>query len=227
MNTHKEKIHEISENNFVGSTKRSIASAIDTVIVLIVRILFIEIIGKIWIEPILLKFNAEFKEKFGTETPKRTPEHIEFMYQHELFYHIFALFVIIVLIGTLYHSALNSSSWRATIGKRLMGIAIVKNNLMPLSFKRALLHYFLSILPFFYIFYIISYQMKNDVEIYQAITGSYENIAFGIIFMLWLQIHLFTKNKTTAYDLICNTIFINKIFDAKMPWSKIKKNSIN
>ena len=227
MNTHKEKIHEISENNFVGSTKRSIASAIDTVIVLIVRILFIEIIGKIWIEPILLKFNAEFKEKFGTETPKRTPEHIEFMYQHELYYHIFALFVIIVLIGTLYHSALNSSSWRATIGKRLMGIAIVKNNLMPLSFKRALLHYFLSILPFFYIFYIISYQMKNDVEIYQAITGSYENIVFGIIFMLWLQIHLFTKNKTTAYDLICNTIFINKIFDAKMPWSKIKKNSIN
>ena len=223
MNTHKEKIYEISENNFVGSIKRSVASAIDTVIVLIVRILFIEIIGKTWIEPCLLKFNTEFKEKFGTETPKRTPEHIEFMYQHELFYNIFALFVIIVLIGTLYHSALNSSSWRATIGKRLMGIAIVKKNLMPLSFKRALLHYFLSILPFFYIFYIISYQIKNDVEIYQAITGSFENIVFGIIFMLWLQIHLFTKNKTTAYDLICNTIFINKIFDAKMPWSKIKK----
>ena len=54
--------------------------------------------------------------------------------------------------------------------------------------------------------------MKNDLEIYQAITGSIENIIFGIIFMLWLQIHLFTKNKTTAYDLICNTIFINKVF---------------
>jgi len=224
MNTHKEKINEFNTHNFASSAKRSIASAIDTVIVLIIRILFIESIGRMWIEPILLKFNTKFKEKFGTETPKRTPEHIEFMYQHELFYNIFALFMIIVLIGAIYHSALNSSSWRATIGKRLMGIAIVKNNSMPLSFKRALLHYFLSILPFFYIFYIISYQMKNDLEIYQAITGSIENIIFGIIFMLWLQIHLFTKNKTTAYDLICNTIFINKVFDAKMPWSKIKKN---
>lgn len=224
MNTHKIEKNEISKNNFAGSVKRSLASAIDTLIVLIVRILFIEIIGKMWIEPILLKFNSEFKEKFGTETPKRTPEHIEFMYQHELFYNLFGLFIIILLIGALYHSLLNSSSWRATIGKRLMGIAIVKNNYIPLSFKRSLLHYFLSILPFFYIFYILSYQLKYNVEIYQAITASFENILCGIIFMLWLQIHLFTKNKTTAYDLICNTIFINKVFDAKTPWSKINKN---
>jgi uncharacterized RDD family membrane protein YckC len=224
MNTHKIEKNEISKNNFAGSVKRSLASAIDTFIVLIVRILFIEIIGKMWIEPILLKFNSEFKEKFGTETPKRTPEHIEFMYQHELFYNLFGLFIIILLIGALYHSLLNSSSWRATIGKRLMGIAIVKNNHIALGFKRSLLHYFLSILPFFYIFYIISYQLKYNVEIYQAITASFENILCGIIFMLWLQIHLFTKNKTTAYDLICNTIFINKVFDAKTPWSKINKN---
>ena len=55
MNTHKIEKNEISKNNFAGSVKRSLASAIDTLIVLIVRILFIEIIGKMWIEPILLK----------------------------------------------------------------------------------------------------------------------------------------------------------------------------
>ena len=134
------------------------------------------------------------------------------------------LFFCVLMIGTIYHSYLNSSAWRATIGKRLMKIAIVKNNLMALSFKRALLHYFLSIIPFFYIFYIFSYQMKYNIELYQAITASFENILCGIVFMLWIQIHLFTKNKTTAYDLICNTVFINKVFDAKKPWSKISSN---
>ncbi len=222
MNTYKQNNDPIEKNLLVSSAKRSVASAIDTIIVLIVRIFFVEILGRIWIEPILLKFNTEFKEKFGTETPKRTVEHIEFMYKHELFYHLLMLFFCVLMIGVIYHSYLNSSSWRATIGKRIMGIAIVKNNLLPLSFKRALLHYFLSILPFFYIFYIVSYQMKYNLELYRAITASFENIICGIVFMLWIQIHLFTKNKTTAYDLICNTVFINKVFDAKKPWSKIK-----
>lgn len=224
MNIPKQETTQIDKKLLVNSTRRSIASAIDTAIVLIIRILFVETLGRMWIEPILLKFNNDFKEKFGTETPKRTPEHIEFMYQSDLFSHLLMLFFCVLMIGTIYHSYLNSSAWRATIGKRLMKIAIVKNNLMALSFKRALLHYFLSIIPFFYIFYIFSYQMKYNIELYQAITASFENILCGIVFMLWIQIHLFTKNKTTAYDLICNTVFINKVFDAKKPWSKISSN---
>ena len=131
------------------------------------------------------------------------------------------MFFIIMLIGTIYHSYLNSSSWRATIGKRLMGIAIVKKNLVSLSFSRALLHYFLSILPFIYILYIISYHASYNIDIQKAITASFGNIVLGIIFILWIQIQLFTKNKTTAYDLISNTIFINKVYNAKRPWSKI------
>jgi uncharacterized RDD family membrane protein YckC len=213
----------VNEEQFTpaSSFSRSIATLIDTIIVLIIRILFIETIGRMWIEPILLKFNTEFKEKFGTETPKSTPEHLEFIYQHQLFQNILAMFFIIMLIGTIYHSYLNSSSWRATIGKRLMGIAIVKSNLVSLSFRRALLHYFLSILPFFYILYIISYQQSYNIDIQKAITDSFGNIVLGIIFILWIQIQLFTKNKTTAYDLISNTIFINKVYDVKRPWSKI------
>jgi uncharacterized RDD family membrane protein YckC len=224
MNILKQETTQIDKKLLVNSTRRSIASAIDTAIVLMIRIFFVETLGRMWIEPILLKFNNDFKEKFGTETPKRTPEHIEFMYQSDLFSHLLMLFFCVLMIGTIYHSYLNSSAWRATIGKRLMKIAIVKNNLMALSFKRALLHYFLSIIPFFYIFYIFSYQMKYNIELYQAITASFENILCGIVFMLWIQIHLFTKNKTTAYDLICNTVFINKVFDAKKPWSKISSN---
>ena len=215
--------HHSSHNDFVGSIKRSLASAIDAIIVLILRIIFVETIGKTWITPILLNFNQEFKDKFGTETPKRTPEHLEFIYQHPLSKNLLIMFLIVFLIGAIYHSYLNSSAWRATIGKRIMGIVIVKKNFLPLSFYRAVLHYFLSLLPFVYIFYILSYQIKYNVDINQAISGSFGNIFFGIIFMLWLQIQTLTKQKTTAYDLICNTIFIHHKTSAKWPWKKIKQ----
>ncbi|GDX35776.1 hypothetical protein LBMAG18_02870 [Alphaproteobacteria bacterium] len=224
LEIHQQKKHNEKQSNLVGSFKRSIAGAIDSVIVLIGRIFFAETFGKNYLEPSILSFKNEFKEKFGTDTPKNTPEHLEFLYQHEVFSKTMILMFMILMIGAIYHAYLNSSSWQGTIGKRTMGFTIIKQNNLPLSFFRALLHYFLSILPFIYIFYLFSYQLKYNIDLYQAITANEINILFGIIFTLWVQIHAFTKNKTTAYDLICNTICIYNITNAKMPWSKIKKS---
>ena len=224
LEIHHQKKHHDNELNLVGSFKRSIAGAIDSVIVLLVRIFFAETFGRSFLEPSLLAFKNEFKEKFGTDTPKNTPEHLEFLYQHEVFSKTMILMFSILMIGAIYHAYLNSSSWRATIGKRTMGFTIIKKNTLPLSFSRALLHYFLSILPFFYIFYLFSYQLKYNIDLFQAITANEINILFGIVFTLWLQIHTFTKSKTTAYDLICNTICVYNVTNAKMPWQKIKKS---
>jgi hypothetical protein len=47
------------------------------------------------------------------------------------------------------------------------------------------------------------------------------NIFLGIVFVLWVQIHLFTKNKVTAYDMITNVVAINGRNSAKWPWSKV------
>jgi uncharacterized RDD family membrane protein YckC len=214
----------IDKKSLVGTFKRGVASAIDSVIVLFARIFFIETIGRAWAEPSLIKFSQEFKDKFGTETPKNTPDHLDFIYNHEVFTKFMILFFLTIMIGAFYHAYLNSSSWRATIGKRTLGIIIVKKNLLPLSFSRAILHYFLSVLPFVYVFYLVSYQIKFNLTIHQAITASPGNIFFGILFMLWVQIQVFSKNKTTAYDLICNTIFIHQITEAKKPWSKINNH---
>lgn len=224
LEIHQQKKQNNNQQNIVGSFKRSIAGAIDSVIVLISRIFFAETFGRSYLEPSLIAFKNEFKEKFGTETPKNTPEHLEFLYQHEVFFKTMVIMFLILMIGAIYHAYLNSSSWQGTIGKRTMGFVIVKKNNLSLSFSRALLHYFLSILPFLYIFYLFSYQLKYEIDLFQAITANEFNIFFGIIFTLWVQIHTFTKNKTTAYDLICNTICVYNVTNAKMPWHKIKNS---
>ena len=61
MNILKQETIQIDKKLLVNSTRRSIASAIDTAIVLMIRIFFVETLGRMWIEPILLKFNHDFK----------------------------------------------------------------------------------------------------------------------------------------------------------------------
>jgi uncharacterized RDD family membrane protein YckC len=124
------------------------------------------------------------------------------------------------MVGALYHAYLNSSVWEATIGKRLMKIMITKENDMKITFKRGLLHYFLSLMPFVFLIYLVSYQIRNNLTFYQAITSSEINIFLGILFMMWLQIHIFTKKRTTAYDMICNTNVVKGKTSYKWPWSK-------
>ena len=99
-------------------------------------------------------------------------------------------------------------------------IIILKDNEVGLTFGRALLHYFLSAVPFLFVFYLLAFQLRNDLTFYQAVTASDSHIFFGIIFVLWVQLHLFTKKKTTAYDLIANTVVIKGRTGAKWPWSK-------
>jgi uncharacterized RDD family membrane protein YckC len=124
------------------------------------------------------------------------------------------------MIGAVYHAYLNSSAWMGTIGKRLMGIVIVQESGNKITFSKGLWHYFLSVLPFAYILFLASYQLRHKMTFYQALVGSEVNLFFGIIFIIWIQIHLFTKRKVTAYDLICKTEFLNEKAESRWPWSK-------
>lgn len=208
------------ETKYAGSSRRSSAAMIDMWIVLTLRVIVMQILGTLWLNYEIVKFMDAFKEKFGTESVKNTREHIDFVLQSPIFYYSLFFYFIILMIGAFYHAYLNSSAWKATIGKRLLKIVMVKENEQPLSMKRAFGHYFLSILPFAYIFYLVNYQLRHELTFYQTVTASETNLFFGIVFVLWVQIHLFTKRKTTAYDLICNTVQLNGRTGAKFPWSK-------
>lgn len=218
MNIFKSK-KEVNKK-FASSSRRTTAAAIDVWIVLFLRIFVMQLLGSLWLNHAIMEFMAEFSEKFGTETFKNNPEHIDFIVHNRIFFYILLSYFIVIMVGALYHAYLNSSAWQGTIGKRLTKIIIVNGVENKITFKRALLHYFLSVLPFAYILYLATFQISNNLSFYQAVTASELNIFFGVVFIFWVQIHLFTKNKTTAYDMICNTTFLNGKTTAKWPWNK-------
>ena len=208
------------DEKYVGAMRRGLAVTIDVWIVLVLRIIFMEFLGRVWMNQQLINFFQEFQEKFGTETIKDVPEHIDFIIHHPIFIQSLIFYFLVVMIGAIYHAYLNSSNWNGTIGKRIMKIMIITENSLKISFKRGILHYFLSVLPFAYLIYLTSYQVRHDVGFYQALTASDLNVLLGLIFVLWVQIHLFTKKRTTAYDLICHTVIVNGKTPYKWPWSK-------
>ncbi len=207
---------------YAGSFRRSVAAMLDVTIVLFIRVVTAQALGILFVNQELQRFLLEFKDKFGTDFVKNNPDHIDFVLHHRFFLVALIFYTAVIFIGALYHALLNSSSWQATIGKRVASIAIEKENGSRISFGLALSHYFLSVLPFLFIMYLISYQVSHDITFFQAVTASTFNVFFGILFLLWTQIHSFTKRKTTAYDLICKTVLVNKKTTAKFPWNKEK-----
>lgn len=208
------------DKKYATSFRRSTASMADLWVVLFLRVIVMQFLGIIWLNSAITNFVQEFTDHFGTDKVLNIPEHVDFIVRHRIFLYGILFYTIVILVGTLYHAYLNSSSWKATIGKRLMKIMIVKEEDSKISFKLGFAHYFLSVLPFAFIVYLVIFQVRGHMTFYQALTASEANVFFGIAFVIWVQIHLFTKKKTTAYDLICRTFLINGKTAAKFPWSK-------
>lgn len=223
MNINKLFDKAAKDNSYVSSIRRSTATMIDMSLVLFLRMIVMQLLAALWLDRIVLRFLEEFHSEFGTELIKNNPEHINFIIQHKVFYSAIIFYLTIIMVGAIYHAYFNASRWRGTLGKRIMNIMIQKEDGSRLSFKTGFAHYFLSILPFIYLFYLLSFQIRNNLNFYQAVTYSQLNIFFGVIFIIWVQIHAFSKRKTTAYDLICKTIFIKGRTDAKLPWCEKNK----
>ncbi len=212
-----------NDSPYVKSSKRTSATSIDLFVVMFVRIVVAEIMGRLWVNDAMAKMMTDFSEHFGTDTIKNTPEHIQFIGSHPSFLQMIFLCFVLWLIGLLYHSILNSSSWQATIGKRLVGIMVTSedNRNGRMSFLGGVAHYILSILPIIYMLYILGLVSNQHITLFRAITFSEMNIFFGFCAIIWIQIHLFTAKKQTVYDMVCKAVFVKGRTSAKFPWSKI------
>jgi uncharacterized RDD family membrane protein YckC len=63
----------------------------------------------------------------------------------------FKIFIVNLLVWTLYYGTFESSSLQATLGKYILGLKVIDENSNRLSFKKACLRYlatFISIIPF-------------------------------------------------------------------------------
>jgi len=203
---------------FASPFRRSFSSGIDMFLVLILRVITIQVCGSLWYRDQMTKFLSDFQAQFGTQTPKSTESHVSYILGHPFVTHTLILVSVIIFVGVIYYTFFNSSKWQATPGKRLMSLRMVKNNDKDIGFTLALIHYLLSIMPFAYVFYLVFYKIHNDINFYQAITSSRFNLAVGVFFVMWIQIQIFTKKKSTIYDIICNTQWIKHKTNSKYPW---------
>ncbi len=214
-----------NEIAYAGSFRRSMASMIDVFIVAFLRVIAAQFLGMIWLQGVLINLASDYSLYFGTDVI-RTDENLLYIVNHDGFKDIIAFFVIIFLIGAFYHAYLNSSSWKATIGKRLFGIIILNRKYDKIGILRGFCHYFLSLLPVVIILYLVGYQVANGINIVQAVSSNIFNIFLAFCAVMWVNIHVFSNKKTTAYDLICRTLLLEGKSIAKTPWQKIDKDEI-
>jgi len=207
---------------YANSFKRSTAAFIDLMIVSFLRVIFLEIMGALWYKQQLINFGNDFKEKFGTDIIGKVPEQIEYLAHHSIVSSTIILFLLIMMVGALYHAFFNSSSWSATIGKRIIGVILINDNGRKLSFLEALGHYLLSLFPWVFMLYIVVFQNFHSITIFQAITANFFNILFGLVTLGWIQIHAITKRKVVAHDLICKTVMVEGRVGGKFPKLSIK-----
>ena len=211
-----------SDNNqeFASTFQRAFAILIDVWIVIFIRFFFLAFLGELWMNDEVMQFKKEYEMAFGTNQTNQPPgkEQIDFVKNHSIFIKSIIFYSLVLIAGAIYYAYLHSSKWQATIGKRIMKIHLIKKNDMPISFKRALLYYILSILPFIYIIYIMTFVANYKISLLSAVTANISNILLTILFVAWVQTSVFMRNKDTIYDMICNTTVKKGLISQKFPW---------
>ena len=199
--------------------KRSLSSTIDILIVMMIRGLALQLIGNIFFLNTVQDFYLDFEEKFGTKTPKATPEHMEFIYSHPVFLQGISILVFIILVGAFYYAYFYSSKWQASIGKRIFNIKIVdKNDQKKIKFSDGFYYYFLTIIPYFFILILFIYISKNKISIYQLFSEVWGFTFFGILILFAVNMSSFNKKRINFFDYLMDFEFHYGKTKSKYPW---------
>ena len=209
--------------NYATPTKRSFSGIIDCFIVLILRALFLQTLNNVYVGEFINDFINEFEQNFGTRTPKGTVEHVEFIMNHSIFIYALIIIFITILIGGIYHAYFNSSSWQATIGKRIVGIAVVNKDGEKISFFTGICHYFLTLTPIFFLVFVFIYAQKNKFGLYEVFSKNHTLLIVGFLFLVANHASSFNRKKINFFDYLMKIEFHLGRTKPKTPWTKIDK----
>ena len=197
---------KVEEPNYASLLKRGISATIDAIIVMSIRIAIIQIFWMIIGMNLASKFILEFKEKFGAESI-RSKDHLVFLMNHNFFIFIVLMALIFFAVGLIYYSFFNSSKWQATIGKKIMGIKIIRIDNKKITLFFALFYYILSLLPFLFPIYFLTYESFNRInKINVNFFDNFFNVILAILSVVWIQVSILNKKKLTISDMICKII---------------------
>ena len=206
---------------YATSTKRSFAGLIDCFIVLFLRAFFLQVLYNIFFQELIYKFLNDFEANFGTREPKGTPEHVQFSMHHSIFIYAIILIFLTILIGAIYHAYFNSSSWQATIGKRIAKVITTDNNSEKVSFINGIYHYFLTLIPIIFIIIAFIYSQKNGLTIFEAFAKNHTLTILGLLVLIATHAGTFNKKKINFFDYLMKFEFHCGRTEQKMPWTKL------
>jgi uncharacterized RDD family membrane protein YckC len=214
------KAENDEQKNYAKATSKSLAGFIDFFIVLFLRACFLQILNDFYLSKLLYNFLNDFEKTFGTREPKGNNEHINFIMHHEIFIYSLILIILVILIGAIYHAYLNSSSWQATIGKRIVKIIVVDKNYEKISFATALYHYLLNLIPMLFIILVLIYSQKNKYNIYETFSKNQFLTLCGFLILVASNCSFFNKKRLNFFDYLLKIEFHRDRTQSKTPWSQ-------
>jgi uncharacterized RDD family membrane protein YckC len=206
--------------NYATITKKSLAGFIDFFIVLFLRACFLQILNDFYLSKLFYNFLNDFENKFGTREPKGTHEHVSFVLHHPIFIYSLIIIIFVLLIGAIYYSYFNSSSWQATIGKRIAKIIVVNKNSEKISFSTALYHYLLNLIPIIFLILVLIYSQKNKYNIYATFSKNQFLTICGFLVLVASNCSFLNKKKLNFFDYLLKIEFHQGKTQSKMPWTK-------
>ncbi len=218
MNTKVESNIDYDEIADAGPIRRSAATAIDIILVFIIRAIAIQTASIIWFSDKIITLSKDFTAFFGTDVIDSS-EKIVFIQSHPVFTDFIYLILAILFIGSLYYAYLHSSSYHATIGKRLMKVEIINSDYSKLSFFKSFIIYYTSLLPIFYITYIVMYSYSVKISLIYAM---FANIYHIICTLLMVGLSAFFSagfRRQMGFDILFKTVYLNNATRSKYPWN--------
>ena len=201
-----------------GPLRRSAATAIDILIVFIIRAFLIQIISFFWLSKRMLQLASDFKNYFNSEVID-SQEKLQFIQNHPVFGDIIITLICVLVIGSLYHAYLNSSSYHATIGKRLMKVEILNLNYSKLSFFKAFVIYYFSLLPVIFAAYMMMYTAQMEIKLIQALFANTYNTIFTLSVLALSASFSSGLRKQMGFDIVSKIVYLNNKTDKKYPWN--------
>lgn len=219
FSNHKKISVDESNLKIASIFKRGLAGIIDIHITVVLMAIYLQISFKLFFLQKYQDFFENFYQTFGTRAPKNTPDHLNFIFNHQIFYLTIFLIISTILIGAIYHAYLNSSSWQGTIGKRIMKIIVTDNKLNKITFFCGIYHYFLSIIPYFFMIFVIFYARKKNVQLFELLTKDSKIFIIGILIIIANQINIFNKKKLNFFDYLAKVEFYSDKTPFIFPWN--------
>ncbi len=204
--------------------RRSLATAIDILIVFFIRAIVAQILAALWISERLLQLSEDYKNFFGTEVIDSADKAV-FIQSHPVFGEFIMFLMIILFIGSLYYAYFHSSKYRATIGKRIMSVELLNSDYSKLSFAKAFLCYYFSLLPLVYATYIMTYTYSHKMNLFNAMFANLYNGLFTVTILALAAFFSSGLRRHMGSDLVLQVVYLNHKTNYKFPWSKEEKNA--